>query len=438
MPEEKLVRGLTRWDLTSVAFNSILGAGIFGLPAKAYALIGAYSFIAVIACALVFGLIVLCYVEVSSRFSTTGGPYLYARKAFGSAIGFEVGWLFWIVRVTSFAANCNLLVIYIGFFVPSLGDGMLRIALIGLIAAALTIVNVIGVRETAIFTNAVTIGKVVPLLIFIGVGIFFIQPDNFNFDIVPTAGAFSSAVLLLVYAFSGFESTTVVAGEAKDPKRDLPIALLIALGFVALLYVLIQVVAIGTFPGLATSERPLADAANLFLGGFGASLIAAGAVLSIFGNLNVNVLNCTRLVYAMSEQRTLPQALSWVHPKFKTPYVSIILNGIVVFILASLSSFLTAVAIASITRLIVYATTCGALPIFRRKDDIPAARFTVPLGLLVAVLSLVLIIWLLTHIDLAKEGLPVLVAAAVGFVIYFSYQKFGEKGPGSESVEEEI
>ncbi|NOT46383.1 MAG: amino acid permease, partial [Acidobacteria bacterium] len=321
MADEKLVRGIGRWDLTAIAINTIIGAGIFGLPSKVQALIGSYSLIAFVLCALIVGVIVLCYAEVSSRFSSTGGPYLYAKEAFGSAVGFEVGWLYWIVRVTTFAANCNLFVTYLGFFVSGSNEGTLRIVFITCILSAITAVNFIGIRESTLVTNIFTIGKIVPLLVFILVGIFFIQPTNFRFDAVPEYGTFSSAILLLIYAFVGFEAAVIPAGETKDPERNVPFAILVGLGIVAVLYLLIQVVSIGTLPGLAGSERPIADAATVFLGTFGAGFITLGALTSIFGNLNVGVLASTRMLFAMSEQRDLPTIFEKTHAKFKTPYV---------------------------------------------------------------------------------------------------------------------
>lgn len=422
MTEEKLIRGIGRWDFTAIVINTIIGAGIFGLPARVYAQIGSYSLIAFVACAVIVGLIALCYAEVSSRFSATGGPYLYAKEAFGPVVGFEVGWLYWIVRVTTFAANCNLFVTYLGFFVPGANEGALRIIFVSLVVLIITAVNLIGIRESAQATNIFTIGKILPLLLFGLVGLFFIQPANFQFDAMPEYGSFSSAVLLLIYAFVGFEAAVVLSGETKDPERNIPVGLMIALAIVAVLYILVQVVAIGTLPELAKSERPLADAATVFLGAFGASLITVGALVSILGNLQVGVLSSTRLLFAMSEQRELPSILGKTHQRFKTPYVSILLTAIVIFVLTVQSSFITAVAIATITRLLVYATTCLALPIFRRRNDIPPARFHHPLGILAAVLSLGLIVWLLTRVDFAKEGIPILIAAASGLVLYFAYR----------------
>lgn len=421
MSEEKLIRGLGRWDFTAVVVNTIIGAGIFGLPAKVYAAIGSYSLLAFVACAVIIALVVLCYGEVASRFSTTGGPYLYAREAFGSAVGFEVGWLYWVVRVATFAANCNLLVTYLGFFLPGANEGVSRIALVTLIVAVITAVNLVGIRESALMTNVFTVGKLVPLAIFVVVGMFFVSPQNFSFDIVPEYSSFSSAVLLLIYAFVGFEASVVLTGETKEPSKTIPFGLIVGLLIVAIFYILIQTVSIGTLPELAKSERPIADAAAAFMGPLGGAFITVGALISIFGNLNVGVLASTRMLFAMSEQRDLPAVFEKTHAKFKTPYVAIIATSVVILVLTIQSSFLTAVAIATITRLVVYATTCVALPVFRRRPNMPQpSPFAAPLGVAASVLSLVLIVWLLTQVDFAKEGLAILIAAILGLVIFAS------------------
>ena len=420
MTEEKLVRGIGRWDFTALVVNTIIGAGIFGLPAKVFAQIGSYSLAAFLACALIIGLIVLCYAEVASRFSATGGPYLYAREAFGSAVGFEVGWLYWVVRVATFAANCNLLATYLGFFVPGANEGVPRIIVVCLVVAVITAVNLIGVRESAVMTNIFTVGKILPLLIFVMVGAFFIQPANFSFGELPQYGSFSSAVLLLIYAFVGFEASVVLSGETKEPQRTIPFGLVAGLIVVAVLYIFVQVVSIGTLPGLAASERPIADAAAAFLGPFGAALITLGALVSIFGNLNVGVLSSTRLLFAMSEQRDLPAVFEKTHSKFKTPYVSILATSAVILVLTIQSSFLTAVAIATITRLLVYATTLISLPIFRRREGMPSPPFAAPMGVISAMISLGLIVWLLTNVDFRKEGLAVIITIVVGVAIFLA------------------
>jgi len=406
--------------MTAIVINTIIGAGIFGLPAKVYAAIGSYSLIAFAMCAVIIGLVVFCYAEVASRFTATGGPYLYAKEAFGGAVGFEVGWLYWIVRVATFAANCNLLVTYLGVFVPGANEGWLRIVFVSLVVLIITVVNLVGVRESAVMTNIFTVGKLVPLLVFVAVGSFFVAPANFSFDVVPEYSAFSSAVLLLIYAFVGFEASVVIAGETKEPARSVPFGLIVGLGIVTLLYIAIQIVAIGTLPGLAASEKPIADAAASFMGPIGAAFITVGVLVSIFGNLNVGVLSSTRLLFAMAEQRDMPSVFDKTHARFKTPYVSIIATAVIILIFTMQTSFIEAVAIATITRLLVYATTCISLPVFRRRTDMPDAPFRAPLGIAAAILSVALIIWLLTRVDFAKEGVAIAIAAAIGLAIYLA------------------
>lgn len=422
MTDEKLVRGIGRWDFTAIVINGIIGAGIFGLPGKVYAQIGSYSLLAFVLCALIVGLIVLCYAEVASRFSATGGSYLYAREAFGPAVGFEVGWLFWIVRVATFAANCNLMVTYLGFFIPEANTGGTRIILITLILGTITAVTLWGVRQSAVMINIFTVGKLLPLLVFAVVGMFFVNGANFTFEVVPDYSAFSTAVLLLIYAFVGFEGSVAVAGETKEPQRTMPFGLIAGIVLVTFIYIAVQVVSIGTLPGLATSERPIADAAAGFLGPLAGTLITVGVIVSIFGNLNAGTLAATRTLFGMSEQRDLPRVFERVHPKFKTPYVSILATSAAMWVLAVQSSFLTAVAIATIARLLLYATTCLALPIFRRRSDLPKAQFTAPFGTVTSALSIALIIWLLTTVDYAKEGLAVIVAALVGLIIFGAFR----------------
>ncbi|MBX3245005.1 MAG: amino acid permease [Acidobacteria bacterium] len=426
MTEEKLVRGIGRWDLTAIAINTIIGTGIFILPARATGLIGDYSLAAIVMCALIVAAIVLCFAEVSSRFDATGGMYLYAKEAFGPLVGFEVGWLYWVVRVATYAANCNAFLIYLGFFYPEANEGWLRIVIILLVLIPMTTINLIGVRESALLTNIFTVGKILPLLVFVGIGIFFIDPGNFKFEVAPGYSDFSAAVLLLIYAYVGFEAAVIPAGESKDPKRDLPFALFVALGVCTFLYILIQVVAIGTLPGLADSKTPLADAAGNFMGSFGAVFIAIGALISILGNLNGGFLAASRLPFAMAENKELPQILARTHQKFKTPHISIIVTAGAILVLTIYSSFFTAVTIATVTRLLVYATTCLSLPVFRRRNDMPEAKFHARLGIAATILSVVLIGWLLIDEKVLNEGLPILIAIGIGLVIYLLYKFWGK------------
>ena len=417
--DEGLVRGIRRWDLVAIAINGIIGAGIFGLPAKVFSLIGPYSIIAFVACALVVALIILCFAEVSSRFDETGGPYLYAREAFNPAVAFEIGWLIWLARVTAFAANCNLLINYVAYFWLGASGTFWRATIIVSVVSVLAVINLLGIRQAAIVSNVFTVGKLVPIIFFIGAGLFFLNPQAFVPGASPDTGAFSQSVLLLVYAFTGFEMATIPAGEVRDPQRNLPRALLIAIVVVAALYILIQVVCVGTLPGLAQSQKPLADAGTQFLGTAGGAIISAGAIISITGNLNILMLSGSRLPFAMAEQKQLPAFIGSVHRSFFTPYVAILITAGLMLFLTLQSSFVAALTISTIVRLVTYASTCIALPVFRRRASSPAA-FHLPGGTIVAVLSLALIVWLLLHSTLQEAKVAAL-AAGVGLLIYLSY-----------------
>jgi amino acid transporter len=423
--KEGLVRGIRRWDLAAMAVNSIIGAGIFGLPSEVFSRIGPYSLFAFAACTLVVLVIILCFCEVGSRFSDTGGPYLYARAAFGPVVGFEVGWLIWIARLTAFAANCNLLVGYLSFFWPAAGAGFPRTVVIIFIVLLISLINIAGVRNAAIVSNLFTVGKLIPLLLFIAVGLFFIHPEPYTLGTAPGYGAFSASCLLLVYAFSGFEMILIPAGEAREPRRNTPFALLTAVGVVAVLYMLIQVVSIGTLPELAASKRPLADAATTFLGSAGGSIISAGALVSIFGNLSVILLAGSRLPFAMAERDELPGFLGQVHRRFRTPHVSITVTAAVMLALTLSGTFVYAATISAIARLLTYSATCAALPVLRRKEAELPALFRAPAGVALSIFALLLAAWLLSNSKAA--GSRSAIAAAVGLLIYFAYRVSGNK-----------
>ena len=420
-PEADLVRGIRRWDLVAIAINGIIGAGIFGLPSKVYSLIGTYSLIAFVVCAVIVALIVLCFAEVSSRFEETGGPYLYAREAFQPAVAFEIGWLIWLARMTAFAANGNLLINYLSYFWLQATAPIWRTSII-----VLAIINVLGIRQAAIVSNVFTIGKLVPMILFIAAGLFFLNPQAYEFGPRPSTGAFSQSVLLLVYAFTGFEMATIPAGEVRDPQRSLPRALLIAIVVVAILYIMIQVVCVGTLPELAQSQKPLADAGSHFLGTAGGAIISAGAIISITGNLNILLLSGSRLPFAMAEQQQLPALIGSIHRRFFTPYVAILITAGLMLLLTLKSSFVAALTISTIARLVTYGATCIALPVFRARRHVPAPTFRLPGGTAIAILSLLLIIWLLLNSTL-QEAKAAALAAAAGLAICFAYRFFATK-----------
>ena len=331
--------------------NSIIGAGILGLPGRAYALAGSWSLLAWVLCGILMGAVALCFAEVGSRFTQTGGPYLYARVAFGPTVGFIVGWVTWVTRPLTIAAIGNLLVGYASALWPAAGSGAPRIVVITTFIAVLTAVLVAGIRETALVGAAFTCGKLVVLGVFILAGLPVMTWDRVVFQAAPDLGGLASAILLLVFAFGGFEMGAVVAGEISNPRRDLPVGMIAALGIVAALYILVQLVAIGTAPGLATSARPLADAATVVLGPIVGRTFALVALMLLLGTMLTTLLLGTRMMYALGEQGQLPAFFARVHPRTRTPIGSILVTCSLAYLATVFSTFTGALVIATSTRI---------------------------------------------------------------------------------------
>src|SRR5262245_53726691 len=421
-PDTRLVGGLQRSDLVALVINSIIGAGIFGLPARVFALAGTYSLVAYVLSAAAIVLVILCFSEVGSRFQATGGPYLYARATFGPLIGFQVGWLLWLGRVASFASLANLFVAYLGYFVPGAGGAVSRSAVILAVIAALAAANIGGLRLTAGVTNVLTIGKLIPLCLLIVVGAFFVDPQAYALAAPISYGAFSQAALLLAFTFMGFEGASIPTGEMRDPARHLPFALLTGVAVVTFVYLSVQAVCIGTLPGLAQSERPLADASRQFLGPWGASLIAVGALVSIGGTLNALMFGTSRLMFAMGENGQLPRIVSTTHPRFRTPVPAILVTAVATLGLTLFSSFISALTISAIVRLLAYTSTCAALSVLRRRERLSPAPFMAPAGTLVSILAVGLSLWLVSNSP-GGEMRVAAIAVILGLVLYAIFSR---------------
>lgn len=342
-----------------------------------------------------------------------------------------IGWLMWITRLAGFAALSDVLVVNLGYFWPPATIALPRAAIITGMVILLTLVNIIGVRESAIVGNIFTISKLIPLLLFIGVGLFFINRGNFQFQTRPNVAAFSNAVFVLIFMFSGFEAVLINSGEIREPRRNIPFALVTSLAAVALLFILIQFVCVGTLPELASSERPLADAGSRFLGSGGASIITAGALISVVGTLNVVFLACSRLPFAMAEQGQLPGLLLRTHRRFRTPYVAIAVTAAAVLLMTLSRTFIYALTLSTITRVIVYAGTCAALPVLRRQSRL-SASFQAPAGPAISVVCIALCVWLLFSSGW-QAARDVAIAAAFGFILYRAWMGYVRaKTPGVE------
>lgn len=412
-----LNRSIGKWAMVLLFINGVVGSGIFGLPAKAFKETGVYSIAAFVVCAAAVFVIILCFAEVSSRFEKTGGPYLYAFSSLGPLPGFITGWLLLLTRFITYAALINLLVTYLSVFSPWFVKPEVRIIVIILLTLLLACINHIGVQNTTRVNNFLTFAKLLPLLLFIVVGFFFLKPGNFEIKQSPDFSSFSSTVLLLVFAFGGFESVLVNSGEVKNPGKNIPFALLLATLIIAVVYMLVQIVSIGTLPSLASSEKPLAEAAGLFMGKTGATIIAIGALFSVAGTLNAIMLVGSRLPFAFSKEKQFPEIFSFIHPEYKTPTWSLLLFTAITVIVSINYSFLSAASISALTRVMIYGIVCISLIMLRKKNPGKKEFFKIKYGYPFAAAGILITLWLLSNAKL-NELRDIAVAVGIGMVIF--------------------
>jgi APA family basic amino acid/polyamine antiporter len=420
----RFVRVVGLAGLTAIALNGVVGSGIFVLPARVYALAGPASPIAYLVAAVLIALVVACFAEAGSRSDETGGPYLYARAAFGELPGFLVGWMFMITRLTAGAAVANAFAAYLGEIDPALATGPGRFAAITLAIGALAVINLLGVRHASSTVNFLTVAKLVPLAIFVAVGLFFVDPGRISFLAVPELDSLRQAALLLVFAYGGFENANVPTEEAVNPRRHLPVALLTTIAAVAVLYVLIQVVAQGTLPELATSATPLASAARNVMGSPGGWMLTVAALLSTLGSISALVLVGPRILFAFARHGQLPAALAVIHPRYRSPHWAVAVFALLTWGAALVGGFAQLATVAAVSRLIFSASICIAVPVLRRRQRDAKPSFLLPGGPTIPLLAVALSVWLLSGLTRAQA-----IAGGVGLlsgaVVYAAHHGLG-------------
>ncbi len=422
-----LLRAVSRWQLVGLAVNDVVGSGIYLLPAAAAALLGGASVWAVLLAGVAAALLVLCFAEASSYFDQPGGAYLYTREAFGPFVGFEVGWMTWLSRVAAIASMADGLVQAVAFFWPGAGSRWARAAIICGLVLPLGAINVRGVRAGARAAVALVIAKMLPLTFFVAAGVWFVHRSRLGLLEPPRLGSLGPAALLLLFAYGGFENTPAAAGEYRDPRRNVPFALLSMILTVTLLYGAVQWVALGTLPGLARSSSPLADAARGFAGPIGAWLLTAGAVLSIAGTAGNTMLIGPRYLFALACDGYGPHWLARVHPQYRTPACAIIVQGVLALALALYGSFAQLASLSVIARVATYIGTAAAVPLLRRRLA-GRASVRLPLGPAIPVAAAVVAAALLASAT-AANLLAVIGALAAGGVVFAARRPASETGP---------
>jgi len=383
--------------------NTIVGSAIFGLPALIAAELGAWSPFGFVIAALGVGAIAACLAEVASQFTQTGGPYLYAREAFGRFVAIQIGWLAWLSRIAAAAAGANLFIAYLAAFAPVVqSSASMRAAIMAALIGCVGVLNYRGVAAGIRLSNLFTIAKLAVIFVFVAGGLtalmttseIWVQPE----PIAITASNWLDGLLLIVVAFGGFEAAVFPSGESRDPRHDVPTALMIAIVLATLVYVGMQYVVIHTLVNPSTTTKPVADAALRFLGVRGAPLIAGGALLSVVGYLCANMLHTPRVIFAMGEQGDAPRFMAAVHPRFRTPSVAIMIYAVTLTTFSVAGSYRWNVTVTGFSRVLVYACIAAALPVLRRKRPV-AEGLRLPGGLLFSVVAFAFAAALATRID---------------------------------------
>ena len=415
-----LVRAIGTFGLAAAIVNITVGGGIFRLPANVAESLGAAGPIAYVVCAVAFGLIVLCIADAGSRVSLTGGPYAYVEVAFGPFLGFMSGVLLWLLGAFAVAANSTVFAAAVGALLPvfagRVGNALFLILIFGLLA----ILNIRGVQQGTRFNNVATMAKLLPLVLLAILGLFAIRAENLRWEVTPPAATIARTSLFLVFAFSGVETALVPSGEVRNTSRTVPRAIFLAMLGITLLYILLQVVAQGVLgPELAAAKTaPLADAAGRALGDWARGMLLVGASVSLFGYMGGMTLAVPRALYAFARDGFLPAPLARVHDRYRTPYVAILVQAVIVCALAVSSTFEKLAILANLSVLLLYLGCCAAAWELRRRgvaaDGTP---FKVPFPAVLPWVACLLIGWMLLEIR-PNEWLAMGICLAVAVSIF--------------------
>lgn len=418
-----LVRTIGRWALAGLVINGVIGSAIFGMPSLISGMLGRAAPWAWVIAAVLIGVVIACFAEVASRFRDAGGPYLYVRATFGRFAGIQTGWMAYLARLTASAGVANLFVIYLGEFWSGFGGRVAGTAVLALLLGTLAFVNYRGVGLGSRVSSVIAAAKLTGLGLFVIVGVVWMAGHG-AVDAAPAppgTGPWLEALLILVFAYGGFEAALMPLAEAKNPERDAPVALFTALAAAAIIYTLVQVVVTWTLPDAASQQRPVAAAASVFFGPVGGAFMAVCALVSTFGYLAGGMVNVPRLTFAMADQGDLPKSFAAVHRVFRTPHASIICYALLTFVLASSGSFLRNLTLSVVARLITYGLVCGALPLLRKRDGTPAAAppaaFRLPGGPVFALLGILGLAVVATQVS-GREAIIMAIVMALATVHY--------------------
>ena len=419
--DHQLVRGIGISALTANIVSSTIGAGIFVIPATVAKGLGSAAPLAFICCAIAMVLFVTCFAIAGSRVSLTGGLYAYVEVAFGRYVGFLAGILYFLTALGAVAGVVNVLANSVALVVPFLGGPVMRVMVMLAVYGVLVSINIRGVRQGAGAVTVITVAKLLPLLLFVCVGMFFIHAPNLSWNGWPSSKSLGDAVILLIFAFVGIEVALIPSGEVKNPARTVPRSAYLALVITTILYLMIQLVAQGTL-GVDLGnhpDAPLAESAAIFLGNLGRMILLAGASISAFGFVTSDILSSPRMIFAFGRDGALPQFFAHVHPRYRSPDVAIVTYATLAFVLSISGTFEKLAVLSNVAVLLMYLLCCAACWVLvQRSVRSDGKPFNFPGMKIVPALAIVAIIWILAHAT-AREFLVTGIVLALASILYF-------------------
>lgn len=421
--KENLKREISFLGLSSNIINTVIGSGIFVLPAIIAAALGAASILAYVFCGILITLLMLCVAEVASKITATGGMYIYIEKTFGKYPGFLTVCLLLLSTITGVGAIANAIVNIIFKLFPFFEGEIIRILFFIFMFSGLGYINVIGLKKGIGFVKIITIIKIAPLLLIVFIGFKDVDLTNLIWESTPTIRQIGTTSLVLFFAFTGAGTALSVSGEVRDPQKTIPRAILFSIFIIGIIYVLVQTVAQGVLGASLPSftENPLGEVADHIFGPIGFTLLTIGAAVSMFGSISSQVLSYPRVLFAASIDQVIPiKILSKIHSKYITPHIAIIVFTSLCFIFASFGGFKELAIISSAASLFISLGMSIATIKLRRnkKFDSNGKTFRIPGGYIVPILSIIVILWFLSNLSENKIlGFGLLIAILT--VLYF-------------------
>lgn len=428
--DEGLRRVVGVSGLSATVINATIGAGIYALPAIVGIQMGAAGILGYLVCSIMLAAIMLCYVEIGSRVTSSGGSYAYVEAAFGPFAGFIINWLYFFgYCILSSAALMNVMADSLSVLFPVFSNPFIRALFFCILLGLMVLVNVRSTKSGLRFVGFITILKLLPLIAIILFGFSLIKTSNLHWEHLPSLKIFGDTSLILFFAFGGFETSLSVSGEIKNPKRTIPLGILLGGLLLLILYLLLQTVTQGVL-GAQIGEfkdAPLAAVAQKIVGPIGATVLIVAAIISCLGTTSGDVLASPRLLFAGAKDGLFPKFLARVHPKFATPYLAVITYAALIFIISVSGGFKELAILASCAILVIYLAVILAMIKLRMKKEVKAEKtFRVPGGLIIPFVGIAAILWLLSHLS-RKEILSTIIFIAAICVIYFAMKQFKKK-----------